>query len=81
MTSRALIFSLLDDQFSLIKIIEFPKELFSFKQGSVYLFDQEKLLFTSSVNNKIVVSDIDGNILWNISSTHSFYRAYYLTGK
>ena len=72
---------MIESEFSLIKVVEFPKELYSFKQGSVYLLDEDKLLFTSSVNNKIVVTDMDGNSLWNLSSDHSFYRAYYLNAK
>jgi len=42
------------------------------------MIDKNKLLFCSSTNNKIVITDISGNILWNLSSNFSFYRAYYL---
>ena len=78
MISRALIFSMRDDQFKLLHSIELPKDLFSFKQGSVYRFDQDNFLFCSSTNSKIVITDIDGKILWNLSSNFSFYRAYHL---
>ena len=78
MISRALIFSMKDDQFKLLHSIELPKDLFSFKQGSVYRFDQDNFLFCSSTNSKIVITDIDGKILWNLSSNFSFYRAYHL---
>ena len=78
MISRALIFSMRDDQFKLLNSIELPKDLFSFKQGSVYRFDQDNFLFCSSTNSKIVITDIDGKILWNLSSNFSFYRAYHL---
>ena len=44
-----------DDQFKLLNSIELPKDLFSFKQGSVYRFDQDKFLFCSSTNSKIVM--------------------------
>ncbi len=81
MTSRALIFSMIEDKFSLIKAVNLPRKLYSFKQGSVYLMDQNKLLFTSSVNSKILITDMNGNILWNLSSDHSFYRSYYLDTK
>ena len=79
MKSRALIFSVKNDVFKLLNSIELPKDLFSFKQGSVYRIDQDKFLFCSSTNNKIVITDIDGKILWNLSSNFSFYRAYHLT--
>jgi len=79
MKSRALIFSVKNDVFKLLNSIELPKDLFSFKQGSVYKIDQDKFLFCSSTNNKIVITDISGNILWNLSSNFSFYRAYHLT--
>ena len=78
MISRALIFSMRDDQFKLLHSIELPKDLFSFKQGSVYRFDQDNFLFCSSTNSKIAITDIDGKILWNLSSNFSFYRAYHL---
>ena len=78
MISRALIFSMREDQFKLLNSIELPKDLFSFKQGSVYRFDQDKFLFCSSTNSKIVITDIYGKILWNLSSNFSFYRAYHL---
>ena len=78
MISRALIFSMENDQFKLLNSVELPKNLFSFKQGSVYMIDKNKLLFCSSTNNKIVITDISGKILWNLSSNFSFYRAYYL---
>ena len=78
MVSRALIFSMRDDQFKLLNSVELPKDLFSFKQGSVYRFDQDKFLFCSSTNSKIIITDIDGKILWNLSSNFSFYRAYHL---
>ena len=78
MTSRAIIFSMRDDQFKLLNSVELPKDLFSFKQGSVYRFNQDKFLFCSSTNSKIVITDIEGKILWSLSSNLSFYRAYYL---
>lgn len=79
MKSRALIFTMNNNEFKLLNSIELPKDLFSFKQGSVYRIDQDKFLFCSSTNSKIVITDIDGKILWNLSSNFSFYRAYHLT--
>jgi hypothetical protein len=79
-SSRALIFKLdeANNDFQIEKSVFLPDDLFSFKQGSVYLFDQNKLLFASSVNSKIVITDMDGEVLWNLNSDYSFYRAYYL---
>ena len=79
-TTRALIFSLDEENKTFIhqNSIFLPDSLFSFKQGSVYLMDDNKFLFASSVNNKTVITDTEGKILWNLSSDHSFYRVYYL---
>ena len=82
-TTRALIFSLDEENKTFIhqNSIFLPDSLFSFKQGSVYLMDDNKFLFASSVNKKTVITDTDGKILWNLSSDHSFYRVYYLNKK
>ena len=79
-SSRALIFELdeKNKSFKLDKSIFLPDSLFTFKQGSVYQIDEENYLFTSSVNNKTIISDSSGKILWTLSSDHSYYRVYYL---
>ena len=79
-SSRALIFELDEENksFKLDKSIFLPDSLFTFKQGSVYQIDEENYLFTSSVNNKTIISDSSGKILWTLSSDHSYYRVYYL---
>ena len=79
-TSRALIFEIdeLNSKFKKIKSIFLPDDLFSFKQGSVYLLDDKYFLFSSSVNNRTVISDNKGKILWDLSSDHSYYRVYYI---
>jgi hypothetical protein len=55
-----------------------PKSLFSFKQGSVYLIDQDKLLFCSSIKKSIVITDLRGNIRWHLKLSESVYRADYV---
>jgi len=79
-SSRALIFKLdeKNNDFQIEKSVFLPDDLFSFKQGSVYLFDQDKLLFASSVNSRVVITNMNGEVLWNLNSDYSFYRAYYL---
>jgi len=82
-SSRALVFSLdeINKKFNHEKSMFLPDNLFTFKQGSVYLIDDENYLFSSSVNNKTIISDSSGKILWNLSSDHSFYRVYYIDNK
>ena len=79
-TSRALIFEIdeLNTKFKKVKSVFLPDDLFSFKQGSVYLLDDKYFLFSSSVNNRTVISDNKGKILWDLSSDHSYYRVYYI---
>ena len=81
MTSRALVFTIDDEEkkFKSDRSIYLPDSLFTFKQGSVYLMENEYYLFTSSVNNRTIISDSSGKILWNLLSDHSYYRVYYLS--
>lgn len=79
-SSRALIFSLdeANKKFNLLSSIFLPDDLFTFKQGSVYLFNNDKLLFASTVNSRVIITNMKGEVLWNLKSNYSFYRAYYL---
>ena len=77
-SSRALMFRMIDGEFSLIKSIFLPKELYTFKQGSVYLIENDKLLFSCSVKKKLVITNLEGKILWQLAGEHSFYRANYI---
>ena len=83
MTSRALIFNIDEDdkEYKMSKSVFLPDNLFSFKQGSVYMIENDKYLFASSVNNKTVITNENGEILWNLSSDKSFYRVYYVDNK
>lgn len=59
--------------------VALPRRLYSFKEGSAYLITEDKILFCSTRNNIIVVTDKQGNILWELYSPEPLYRAYYLT--
>ncbi len=58
--------------------VALPPRLYSFKEGSAYLIGEDKILFCSTRNNIIVVTDKLGNILWELYSPEPLYRAYYL---
>ena len=79
-TSRALSFRIENDG----KIypgqinVSLPANLFSFKEGSVYLIENDKLLFCSTRTNYIVITDFDGNILWKLRTSDDYYRATYI---
>jgi len=45
------------------------------------MIENDKYLFASSVNNKTVITNENGEILWNLSSDKSFYRVYYVDNK
>ncbi|MEQ9405862.1 MAG: aryl-sulfate sulfotransferase [Cyclobacteriaceae bacterium] len=57
-----------------------PKEMFSAKRGSVQIIDDNKLLFCSTLSNNIVVTDMEGTILWNMKIPRNTYRVEYVTG-
>ncbi len=81
MTSRAISFTIDPETKEVLtgRINVFlPKSLFSFKQGSAYLIDDDKILFCSSIKKSIVVSDLEGNILWHLELSESVYRANYI---
>ncbi|MBW8333281.1 MAG: aryl-sulfate sulfotransferase [Prolixibacteraceae bacterium] len=61
---------------TLTREIVFPEEYFSRAQGSVYMTDQDHYLFGSSVSQTMIITDTIGQIVWNCSSSHVFYRAY-----
>lgn len=79
-SSRALLFTLdsVQNNLFLHQSIFLPDDLFTFKQGSVYQFNDNKYLFSSSTNNKTLITDRFGKILWNLASDESFYRVYYV---
>ena len=45
------------------------------------MIKKNKYLYASSVNNKTVITNENGEILWNLSSDKSFYRVYYVDNK
>ncbi len=58
--------------------ITLPREFYSFKEGSAYLIGDDKVLFCSSRTNNLIITDLEGHILWQLHSTESFYRAFYI---
>lgn len=60
-------------------IISLPDSLFTFKQGSVYEIPNERWLFSSTMNKRLVITNREGQVTWMASSNHAFYRAYYLS--
>lgn len=58
--------------------VALPPRLYSFKEGSAYLITEDRILFCSTRNNIITVTDKQGKILWELYSPEPFYRAYYL---
>lgn len=58
--------------------IDLPDSLFTFKQGSVYQFDEDRFLFSSTMRNKLLITNRKGEIIWFAKCDQGFYRAYYL---
>jgi len=78
--SRALSFKIQSDRIAIPgKInLRLPGDLFTFKEGSAYMMEDDKILFCSTLNNVILIMNLKGNILWKLSTTEPIYRAYYL---
>ena len=58
--------------------ISLPDSLYSFKQGSAFLIENDNILFCSSIKYRIVMTNLSGDVLWQSKSSHSFYRAEYI---
>ncbi len=76
--SRAVGFNNAGDSFRNTLKIDLPDSLFTFKQGSVYQFAEDRFLFSSAMSKSLVVTNRIGDILWMARSGHGYYRAYYL---
>lgn len=61
---------------TLTQEIVLPKEYFSRSQGNVYMLDENQYLFGSAISQAIIITNTKGEILWNCSTSHVFYRAY-----
>lgn len=59
-------------------IVTLPDSLFTFKQGSVYEIGEDKWLFSSTMNKRLVITNSEGEVTWMALSDQAFYRAYYL---
>jgi len=76
--SRALMFNSFGDSIRITFTIDLPDSLFTFKQGSVYQFADDRFLFSSTMAKALIVTNRKGDILWLARSAHGFYRAYYV---
>ncbi|MAJ50502.1 MAG: hypothetical protein CMB82_02670 [Flammeovirgaceae bacterium] len=77
-TSRGFAFRANNNSFLNTLIIELPDSLFSWKQGSVYQFQEGRYLFNSTMRKKIIITNKLGDILWMARTSEEFYRAYYI---
>jgi len=59
--------------------VALPAAFYSSRQGSSYLIEDDRLVIGSSVTTTIFVTDLNGNIIWQVLTTDNFYRAQYLT--
>ena len=59
------------------KQVYFPDSLFTPSQGNVGLIEGKRLLFCSSVNQKIAIANMEGRLLWMVNTPDRPYRAEY----
>lgn len=79
-SSRAIKFNINDDKMIARSTMStfLPDSLYSFKQGNVYQLGNGNLLFDVAMKNKIAITSSEGEVLWQVNSSVSHYRAYYL---
>ena len=77
-TSRAVMFNSFGNLIRNTLTIDLPDSLFTFKQGSVYQFAEDRFLFSSTMSKTLIITNRQGDILWLAKSGHGFYRAYYV---
>lgn len=56
--------------------VQLPRELYSFKESIAYLIEGDKILFFSSRTNNLVITNLEGEILCQLRSSETFYKAY-----
>ncbi len=77
-SSRAVMFNSFGDSIRNTLTIDLPDSLFTFKQGSVYQFAEDRFLFSSTMSKTLIITNRQGDIIWLAKSGHGYYRAYYL---
>lgn len=77
-SSRAFMFRDIEDSVYNTFSISLPDSIFTNKQGSVYQFEEDKFLFSSTMTKDLIVTNRKGEVLWQAKSGIGFYRAYYL---
>jgi len=55
-----------------------PDSLYSFKQGSAYEIENDKILFCIATNKRIAITDLTGKVLWQVISSNNYYRAEFI---
>jgi hypothetical protein len=60
--------------------IKLPKQVYSARMGSSYMIHDDTVLHCSSKTNTIVLTDVRGKVLWQLSSTFAPYRAEFISG-
>ncbi len=79
--SRALVFEIDETNMTAsTKLkIQLPADYYSARQSNCSMIDDDKVLFGNSLQNAVIITDLNGNFLWDIeTSGTTFYRAYYL---
>lgn len=61
--------------------IKLPKQVYSARMGSSYMINDTTVLHCSSKTNTILLTDIQGRVMWQLSSTFAPYRAEFIDGE
>ena len=75
-TTRAVGFKEQNGEILNTLIISLPDSLFTFKQGNVTQFEDNRFLFNSTTTKTLIVTNRSGEILWLAKSDNAFYKAY-----
>lgn len=78
--SRAISFEINESEMSAQMIINAPlsSELHSPRMGSAYLLNDQQILQCSTNKDKVVATDLKGNILWQFNTGGLTYRAQFI---
>jgi hypothetical protein len=78
--SRAIRFNIDDENMTASQTMSnfLPDSLYAFKQGNVSQLINGNLLFDAATINKVIITNEEGEILWQVNSSVSHYRAYYI---
>ncbi len=71
----------IDEQEMTVKIVinaPLPSEFYSPRMGSAYLFNEKEILHCSSNKDKVVATDLCGNVLWQFETGGLTYRVQFI---